>query len=431
MKTITYKDLQIDIEREYFSRITENINRLFSDAESENRVDLNEERHFHNLVKHALDMEGHVIVESIIERIKKNLCLESILIKFYLYQDDVFNVNCFARRKGSHIKELYVFVSQHFFNNLNEDEQISIIGHEIAHHLFNHLKYPTASILGLDLDVNRAGDLKLDLIYWSKLKEINADLIGLVSSNFHTRNFSTALIKYATGLSQTGYNEFTISSLIEMELQQYENFAKDPFLYDLQSTHPLMPLRVKIINEISDLKLIQRFGEKVKNSEHDKYRKEFNDSINKLILDIYPEVFPTKDAANDVLILMSIAVILADGIIDVGEIEYMNKLLESPQNKFEKYTNIIFEKQNSKTSEQEQVDYTSIINELTYKSVNITKKKSFNRNMVVPIIRKLILVSASDGTICKKELDVIYHFSKEFSISRRDIILILSTQYKV
>lgn len=423
MKTITFIDLQIDIEREYFTKITNNINRLFADAENESRVDLNEERHFHNLVKHALDMEGHDIVESIVDRIKKNLYLESILIKFYLYQDDVFNVNCFARRKGADIKELYMFVSQHFFNNLNEDEQVSIIGHEIAHHLFNHLKYPTASILGLDLDVNKAGDLKLDLIYWSKLKEITADLIGLVSNNFHIRNFSTALIKYATGLSQSGFNELTISSLIKMELQQYENFAKDPFLYDLQSTHPLMPLRVKIINEIGDLKLIQRFGQKVKNSEFEKYKKEFNYSINKLILDIYPEVFPTKDVANDVLILMSIAVVLADGVIDEGEIEYMNKLLKDSSNKFKKYTKVIYEKKDA--------DYSQLINELTNKSISITKEKSFNRNMVVPIVRKLILVSASDGTIRKKELDVIYNFSKDFNISRRDIILILSTQYKV
>ena len=50
-------------------------------------------------------------------------------------------------------KTLHVFVSQHFFNSLTEDEQVGIIGHEIAHQLFQHLKYPIKGILNEKMDL--------------------------------------------------------------------------------------------------------------------------------------------------------------------------------------------------------------------------------------------------------------------------------------
>lgn len=423
MKEITYKDLQLKLEIDFESSIKEDIDRTFVDTEDKTPINIQEERHFYNLIKYAIDMEAHRNVASIINRITKELGLDNIAIKFYLYQDDSFNVNCFSRKKETKINELYIFVSQHFFNNLNEDEQVGIIGHEISHQLFDHFKYPTANILNLELDVNTVGDLKHNLIYRSKISEITSDLIGLASCNFNSRAYSTALIKHTTGLFDNSSNEFGISSLIDMVLVQYDKFSNDPFMYDLQSTHPLMPLRVKIVNEIIDTNLVKYFGKNVSNSNYIRYKSEFNSRINDVIKTIYPEIFPDKDDSNDVLILMSIAIVLADGKIDDGEIKYMKSLFKKSHRTYNEYMKIIFA--------QKDGDYTELINTLIKKCIKITKKESFEKNMIIPIIRKLILVSASDGIIRKAELKVLFKFAKNFSITKRDIVLILSTQYKV
>ena len=69
---------------------------------------------------------------------------------------------------------------------------------------------------------------------------------------------------------------------------------------------------------------------------------------------------------------------------------------------------------------------------LTHQSTGIfyPQKKTFNKTMIVPIIRKLLLVAASDGEVVKEELNVIFDFAKHFSITRREIVQIINTQYK-
>ena len=81
------------------------------------------------------------------ERVIENLGLKDISLKLFVCQDNSFNVNVILWEIGVNKTQLQIFASQHLFNNFNEDEQVGIIGHEIAHFPFNHFKYP-APIFG-------------------------------------------------------------------------------------------------------------------------------------------------------------------------------------------------------------------------------------------------------------------------------------------
>ena len=429
MKKITYRDLQLDIEKKFSDAIESDMKKTFYDYEDDTGVNYLEEKHFHNLLIDTIEIKGHYLVDAITERIKKRLDLkDSSDFKLYLYQDDTFNINCFLRKDDPEHnkrtrKTLFVFVSPHFFNSLNEDEQVGIIGHEIAHQLFGHFKYPIKSILSEKMDANTTWELKSNLIYRSKIGEITADLIGLVSNDFNHRSYSTALIKYTTGLDDSANSTFSISPLIDIVLKQYNDFADDPYIHDMISTHPIMPLRVKIINEVVDTKLIKHFGDKVSLKNYNIYKKEFNETVNNIIKTIYPELFLENENINEIIILMSIAVVLADKEIHESEDKYIRALLKKAKKDYTKYTKIIFANENSFSFDEK-------IEQLIVESIRIVKDKVFDKSLIVPIIRKLLLVASSDGEIVKEELNVIYKFGKNFGIYILEIVQIINTQYK-
>jgi uncharacterized tellurite resistance protein B-like protein len=119
---------------------------------------------------------------------------------------------------------------------------------------------------------------------------------------------------------------------------------------------------------------------------------------------------------------MSIAVVLADKEIHESEDKYIKSLLKNTKKDYSIFTDLIFKKNNDTSFEDK-------ISQLIDESILITQKKTFNNTMVVPIIRKLLLVAASDGEIVKEELKVIYDFAKHFSITKKEIAQVINTQY--
>ena len=422
MKKITYKDLQLDIEQELSKSIKNGLNKALNGVNYENSLFKNEDKHFFELLKHAVEIKNHYAVTSITNRITENLNLKKIDLKLFLYQDNIFNVSCFPRKEKNGNTELQIFVSQHFFNNLNEDEQVGIIGHEIAHFIYNHFAFPAHDIINFPFDIGNTGELKSNLIYYSKVSEISADIIGLVSNDFNYKAYSTALIKHTTGLNDSANSMFSITPLIDIVLKQYEDYAKNIFFNDLHSTHPLMPVRVKIINEIVKCSCIRHFGQEVSDKDYIKYKKDFNELINSIIKTVYPEIFPDNSEINEVLIPMSVAVMLADNKIDEKELSLIKSMIKKSHRDFEELT---------KQFLKHKGDFSELKDNLITQSIKLAKKKSFDKNLIIPIIRKLIIVAASDGKIETSELLAIYKFAKEFDISKQDIVLLMKTQYKV
>ena len=371
-----------------------------------------------------MEIKNHYAVNAIINRVSENLNLNKIELKLFLYQESTFNVSCFPRKIDKNIIQLQIFISQHFFNNLDEDEQVGIIGHEIAHYLFDHLRFPAYDIINTPYNIAYTGELKSNLIYHSKMSEITADIIGLVANEFNYKAYSTSLIKHTTGLSDSANSMFSITPLIEIVLQQYDQYVENIFFNDLHSTHPLMPVRVKIINTIAKSRLVNYFGQEVSDKDYKTYKKEYNQMVDNIVKTVYPEIYPNDSIINEVLIPMSIAVMLSDNRIDEKELSLIRTMINKAHRNFEELTDLYLKKNKN-------LSFTENKNKLIDTAIQIAKKESFGKHLIIPVIRKLIIVAASDGIIEKSELLSIFKFAKEFDLSKQDLVLLIKTQYKV
>ena len=76
MKKITYKDLQLEIEIELSKEIEKSLDSIFKGTEYLNNSHNNEDKHFFELLKYAVEIKDHYAVNSISDRITCNLNLE-------------------------------------------------------------------------------------------------------------------------------------------------------------------------------------------------------------------------------------------------------------------------------------------------------------------------------------------------------------------
>jgi hypothetical protein len=164
MRRINHKDLQLSIEKELFRRIKKSLNQqgISNEFFSKSCYD----RDKLTLPGQAIEVGGHYNVDYILKRIR-NIFKPDIRVRIFLYQSVVFNITCFEYIVDGDL-ELHIYVSQHFFNNLNEEEQVGIIGHEISHYIYGHLGYQIKELLSDPYILRAEANLKSNLIYWTK-----------------------------------------------------------------------------------------------------------------------------------------------------------------------------------------------------------------------------------------------------------------------
>ena len=423
MMKIGIPDLQLDLEKDLQVKIERKLNALKKENLFSNDSIQSRDRLYYSLLSRALPVSEHYAVKYIIERLDETLGL-NVKVSIYLYQSTIFEISCFPRKTHSG-EELIIFVNQYFFNNLNEDEQVGIIGHEIAHYIFNHFRYPVSELLKFPLDFEYTGGLKVNLVYWAKIKEITSDIIGLVANGFNNKAYSTGLIKHFTGLHDSSQSKLNISPIVNIAISQYDRSVENLFYNDSFSTHPSWYMRVKIINIVTKSKLIKNFGENISNKKYIEYKNEYNKVINEIVRGIYPELFTQDDSWYELLIPLSMAVILADGDIHRREVKAFKQIIEaSGFDKVQHYMDIIFNKDPG-------ISYNKLMSDFVAKSVAFAKKANFSQNSLVPLIRVLLLVAASDERIDLSELECIYSFVEEFGFTREDLVTFIATQYKI
>ncbi len=420
-RKIGIQDLRIELEEKYFKRIAPLIKSL-----KKNHSFLNEHEHkrdveFYSLISHSININEHYAIKYLLGRVKENL-MTDINISMYLHQSTVFSITCLPRNKKNK-KEVLIFVSQHFFNNLNEDEQLAILGHEVAHFILGHLDFPTHEILNYPFELEEINGLKADLLAWTKACEITADMFGLVANDFNFKAYSTAIIKHFTGLSDSSNSNFNIVPLVKLTLDQYKSMAEDPLYSGDTSTHPLTPLRVKIINDATKSLLIKNYGEIFEEKTINDAKKEYNKLISYLIKEIYPEMLSENFEGSIVLPAMAYAVALSDGEIDTREDKAIKRML--PKSRATKdYLQIIHKK-------EKQLSNKDIVDELVEEAIGIGIENKFSKHTIVPVIRYLLVIAASDDEITGSELKTIYSFAKAFKITRQEIITILKSHNPV
>ena len=195
-------------------------------------------------------------VDEVMDTCRQRLGMDAPLETF-VYPDATFNAAA-VRPEGG---RLFVMVSSSLLDDFETGELAFVVGHELGHHLFDHLSIPMAAVLeGKDrLD---PGTL-LKLFSWKRYAEISCDRAGLVCAG-GLEPCLTALFKVASGLRGD-----RVQIRLEPVLQQLADLQEEarrlartdePVRADWFSTHPFSPMRLKAAELFAGSELMMEGG---------------------------------------------------------------------------------------------------------------------------------------------------------------------------
>lgn len=418
MKRISYKDLQYDRENFYFTKLQPTFDKIKKEYSGFEHKINNQEETFFSLLSNSVRIDKLEGIRSLIDNINSHM-ETGFEINIFLYQNPVSNAMCiphYSLTKDNEVQKLIILVSQHFFNNLSQEEQTTILGHELAHLVFDHVKIPAKLILQEKFNLSDVKDLKSDVLRWSICCEISCDIFGYISNNKNKDVFSSAMLKYTTGLSTNIFQKLGHDTFVNLVLNQFDDISNS--IYEgILTTHPLTPLRLKIIENISESELVKNYGTTQSFENIDDMKGEFTNIIDETLVDIYPELIQNNEIkGRDIVLDMALAVALADGSITEDEVKCIGQIIEKEDLLQERY--LLIRERLSENSHKE------IVDEIIDESVKSVKSKGLRKADIVNIARQLIIVAASDSVISKEELLTIYQFCKEFDISKQEIVLL-------
>jgi tellurite resistance protein len=416
MPLVKYQDLKYSRENGFYDKLFPTYQKIIEDHPGLKKEFSFREDKFYHLISNALQVDEHYVVKNITRQINRHL-KTNFKIRVYVFQADRFHAYCTPRidyNSNENEEELIILVSQHFFNSLGEYERVSIIAHELAHMVYGHVHIPVDLLLKKNFDLDYIESFKSDLLKWSLCREISADIFSLVASDFNDVIVSRSLIKFATGLDDV-YGD----DMIRMALKQFDQIADAAYQKEV-STHPLMPLRIKVINAVSETNLVRKYGKNVSKAAQEAYINEFNCCIDDIMEKIYPELVSENIFfGNEILFNMSVAVALSDGHISNEELRIVGEMSKSTFN----YKSMLQDIESSVIVGK----HAEMVNKLIDRSVQETKEEGYTKTELIPLIRQLIIIAASDGNIDSEELETIIDYAKEFGFTRMDIIIALSS----
>lgn len=308
-------------------------------------------------------------------------------------------------------KEFIIILSQHFLNELSFEEQTSIVSHEVAHYYYKHTNLPFHAILYKFIGKSNIRDKIFinNLKKWSICKEISADLFSLQV----TRDFNAtagALIKFTTGIR---HDNEEILKILESQFQE----LKQSNISEIQKEHPLTLLRIAILKRA--LEYFNLHNWEVNNED-------IQSIIDEEVAWIYPELlFDRMSKYVSITYELGLLVSIADGEIDIQEIDYLCQIMYYSKDQHELSTecnnvNNLIKKQ---CGENDLVTLrTKALDYIKTKIPSIIEEALLANIHVPSIIRNLLTLASVDGKIDSYELKVIYLFAKEFGYSKGDII---------
>ena len=152
----------------------------------------------------------------------------------FVFADPVIQAFCLPHQSGER-ERFTVVISSALIERLRIDEIRFVIGHEVAHFLCGHWRYPSEDEEGT------LGD-RLAILRLMRAAEISADRIGMLACR-SLEHACAAMIKVAAGLGEPHLRP-DIPSL----LGQFRELARgDGTESAIWTTHPIIPLRVRAL----------------------------------------------------------------------------------------------------------------------------------------------------------------------------------------
>ena len=237
-------------------------------------------------------------ISKIIDEVKQNITIQE-KIEAFIYPGSTPQAGCYP---GNTDKEINIALSSNLVENLNKEELLYVIGHEIGHHIFRHntkLK-------------EEQQDLKIGDLFSLQCQEISADRVGFLASN-DISTVASAMVKVMSGLS----SKFLTTNFLPM-IRQIDEVNISGYA----STHPFFSLRLKSLSMFSMSDSFYKFKEIKKKATFTK--DELDDEIVKRIKkNLFPPEFIEEEKK---LFLIFVNIFLADNKVTKQEQNILRKL---------------------------------------------------------------------------------------------------------
>jgi uncharacterized tellurite resistance protein B-like protein len=309
---------------------SEDVKELFDVYRVEDYLDTYEERLKSDDagLRQRLMKDGIKLTERLsprIHRIFHEVCSRlgvDIVPEIYCIPD--FRINAFAsvdiQKAG---KYSLVGITSGALERLEDAEIKSVLGHELGHFLFGHIRL---NALLIHDEKNPAVTVLPPLgeslfLRWRKKTEISADRSGLLACG-EFRSSATALLKCSFGLSDRNLN-LDVDSL----LHQVDELKGQPELMtEAFASHPLLPIRLKALELFSRSEKAARNGLKV--SGEILNDKELEESVDQLVrlTNRYPHQ-KLHESVMKAIALGGVLTLSADGDISNEEIKILIQVL--------------------------------------------------------------------------------------------------------
>ena len=135
---------------------------------------------------------------------------------------------------------------------------------------------------------------------------------------------------------------------------------------------------------------------------------------------IYPDIIPQRDISSHTEIAydLCLAVALADGHITAEEMLSIRKILGNGS--------LINRRFRGMQAKLDSTKAKAITSEIIASAIKRAKNAKLSKADIVQLVRKMLIVAASNGVVENAELDVIYDFSSKFSITMQDIVILVN-----
>ena len=215
--------------------------KYFKDDPSEFEIDPKEfkknsneldESHLSNLLTNSIRVNKKILpkVGKAIDLVFNRIKIENNFNFFVTADNTQANAACSLMSTASRPD---IFLTSRLIELLSLEELQFVIGHEIAHYVYQHALYP---------NYNRVEErnLKLNILTLSRAAEISADRIGFLSCSGLEHSLK-ALLKLASGLDEK-HLKFKFSVYLD-QLRDLEDLGKSSS--ELWSTHPSFLIRMQ------------------------------------------------------------------------------------------------------------------------------------------------------------------------------------------
>ena len=188
--------------------------------------------HLSNLLTNSVRVSKEILpkVGKAIEIVFKRIKIENNFNFFVTADNNQANASCSLMSTASRPD---IVLTSRLIELLSLEELQFVIGHEVAHYVYQHALYPNHNNVD---DRN----LKLNILNLSRAAEISADRIGFLACN-SLEDSLRANFKLASGLSDKNFN-FKPSTYLD-QLRDLEDLGKSSS--ELWSTHPSFLIRMQ------------------------------------------------------------------------------------------------------------------------------------------------------------------------------------------